>query len=273
MTTSPRDEAQLHLAPAPGRAGRVRAPPPTGRSGEPGSRDRPVGRFGAGAAAARAPGAGRLGGGAGGAGDARSATCRPPAGRCPGSLSRDVAELRERGLLAGHITAGPGLRRRARGDLGRRRARRRRPARLGRGPGRPRARDHRLRHASSATAGWRRSTTPTRRSRSGCRRLLSPRLSSVDPRQRHRGVSHHTRTVLELLLAPVEVAAPAGEHVPIAILATACGWQPQPARGAGRSRGLRRLRPADADDGAGDRGGPALLRRALAAGGCLRRKG
>jgi hypothetical protein len=41
--------------------------------------------------------------------------------------------------------------------------------------------------------------------------VLSPRLSAADPRERHRGVSHHTRAVLELLLAEVEVAAPAGE--------------------------------------------------------------
>jgi hypothetical protein len=41
--------------------------------------------------------------------------------------------------------------------------------------------------------------------------LISPRLSSADPRQRHRGLSHHTRTVLDLLLAPVDVAVPEGE--------------------------------------------------------------
>jgi hypothetical protein len=41
--------------------------------------------------------------------------------------------------------------------------------------------------------------------------MLSPRLSSADPRERHIGVSHHTYTVLELLLAPVEVAVPEGE--------------------------------------------------------------
>ena len=40
--------------------------------------------------------------------------------------------------------------------------------------------------------------------------LLSPRLSEADPRPRHRGVSHHTATVLGLLLAGVEVPVPAG---------------------------------------------------------------
>jgi hypothetical protein len=38
--------------------------------------------------------------------------------------------------------------------------------------------------------------------------LISPRLSSADPRNRHHGLSHHTRTVLDLLLAPVDVAIP-----------------------------------------------------------------
>jgi hypothetical protein len=41
--------------------------------------------------------------------------------------------------------------------------------------------------------------------------VLAPRLSSSDRRERHRGLSHHTATVLELLLRPVEVAVPAGE--------------------------------------------------------------
>jgi hypothetical protein len=43
----------------------------------------------------------------------------------------------------------------------------------------------------------------------GCRVVLAPRLSSADQRVRHRGLSHHTATVLELLLRPVEVAVPA----------------------------------------------------------------
>jgi len=45
----------------------------------------------------------------------------------------------------------------------------------------------------------------------GCRTLLVARMSSTDRRARHRGLSHHTRTVLELLLAPVVVAIPHGE--------------------------------------------------------------
>ena len=38
--------------------------------------------------------------------------------------------------------------------------------------------------------------------------LLSPRLSASDPRDRHRGLSHHSAAVLELLLAPVRVPVP-----------------------------------------------------------------
>jgi hypothetical protein len=48
----------------------------------------------------------------------------------------------------------------------------------------------------------------------GCRPLLVPRLSAADPRPRHRGVSHHTRSVLELLLRPVDVAVPRGTRLP-----------------------------------------------------------
>jgi hypothetical protein len=38
--------------------------------------------------------------------------------------------------------------------------------------------------------------------------LISPRLSASDPRLRHRGLSHHTETVLRLLLRPVRVPVP-----------------------------------------------------------------
>jgi hypothetical protein len=43
----------------------------------------------------------------------------------------------------------------------------------------------------------------------GCPTVLVPRMSSGDKRARHRGLSHHTRTVLGLLLARVTVALPA----------------------------------------------------------------
>jgi hypothetical protein len=38
-------------------------------------------------------------------------------------------------------------------------------------------------------------------------------MSSTDLRARHRGLSHHTRTVLDLLLAPVVVAVPDGQEI------------------------------------------------------------
>lgn len=46
----------------------------------------------------------------------------------------------------------------------------------------------------------------------GCDALLVARMSSTDLRARHRGLSHHTRTVLQLLLAPVVVAIPDTER-------------------------------------------------------------
>ncbi len=81
----------------------------------------------------------------GGARDCASASSRAPAAALPGALSRDVAELRERGLLAGHVTAGPayGGEHEAISLVGgaRRGAAR---ARLGRGRRRPGAGDPRL---------------------------------------------------------------------------------------------------------------------------------
>ena len=44
----------------------------------------------------------------------------------------------------------------------------------------------------------------------GAATLLVARMSSGDPRERHRGISHHTLTVLDLLLAPVVVGLPRG---------------------------------------------------------------
>ncbi len=45
--------------------------------------------------------------------------------------------------------------------------------------------------------------------------LLVARISSGDQRARHRGISHHTLTVLDLLLEPVTVALPAGMRSPV----------------------------------------------------------
>jgi hypothetical protein len=50
----------------------------------------------------------------------------------------------------------------------------------------------------------------------GASTLVVPRMSSSDPRERHRGLSHHTLTVLELLGEEATVALPAGQERPIA---------------------------------------------------------
>jgi hypothetical protein len=39
----------------------------------------------------------------------------------------------------------------------------------------------------------------------GGRAIVAARVSDADPRGRHRGLSHHTETVLDLILGPVEV--------------------------------------------------------------------
>lgn len=48
----------------------------------------------------------------------------------------------------------------------------------------------------------------------GCRTILAARASSGDPRERHRGVSHHSRTVMELLLGQVIIPLPDGLEEP-----------------------------------------------------------
>jgi hypothetical protein len=49
----------------------------------------------------------------------------------------------------------------------------------------------------------------------GLETLIAPRMSSVDPRPRHRGLSHHTATVLRMLLGNVRVPAPARKPRPM----------------------------------------------------------
>jgi len=132
-------------------------------------------------------------------------------GALPGSLSHDVKELRERGLLCGQITAAPAYGGEhealsvtgaldAAGHLGW-------DAILaGPGPGIIGS-DTRLGHGGMAALDTAHAALAL-----GLPTLISPRLSSADPRERHCGVSHHTRTVLDLLLAPVEIAIPEGEE-------------------------------------------------------------
>ncbi len=129
-------------------------------------------------------------------------------GALPGSFSRDVEQLRERGLLSGHITAAPayggehealstiGALDAAANELGWD------AILVGPGPG----------IIGSDTAyghGGMAALDSTHAALSlGLPTLISPRLSSTDPRPRHQGLSHHTQTVLDLLLAPVDIAIP-----------------------------------------------------------------
>lgn len=132
-------------------------------------------------------------------------------GALPGSLSRDVTALRGRGLICDHVTAGSsyggereaitlaGALEAAAGplawDL----------AIVGPGPG-ILGSATRLGHGGMAALDAAHTALAL-----GFATVVSPRLSQADPRPRHRGLSHHTATVLQLLLAPVIVALPEGE--------------------------------------------------------------
>ena len=134
-------------------------------------------------------------------------------GALPGSHSRVVFELLERGLLAGHVCAGPafGGEHDAVTTIGGLHAG---LTELGwdaaiaaPGPG----------ILGSATAlghgGMAALDSAHAALALGCRTILVQRMSSGDARARHWGVSHHTRTVLDLLLKPVDVAQPADEDL------------------------------------------------------------
>jgi hypothetical protein len=136
-------------------------------------------------------------------------------GALPGGHSHTVRTLRERGLLAGHITAGAafggdaeaittagalhhGLR-----VLGWD------AAVCGPGPG--------IVGSSSSLGHGGMSALDSAHVALAleCQTLLVARMSSGDERKRHRGISHHTLTVLDLLLEPVTVALPAGVRSPV----------------------------------------------------------
>jgi hypothetical protein len=136
-------------------------------------------------------------------------------GALPGGHSRTVRTLRERGLLAGHLTAGAAFGGEAEaittaGAI----------------------------HHGLVTLGWDAavcgpapgivgSSSPLGHGglsaldsahaalALGCPTLIVARMSSSDDRSRHRGISHHTLTVLDLLLEPVTVALPAGMRSPV----------------------------------------------------------
>jgi Protein of unknown function (DUF3866) len=136
-------------------------------------------------------------------------------GALPGGHSRTVRDLRERGLLAGHLTAGAafggegeaittaGALHHGMRTLGWD------AAVCGPGPGI-------VGSSSSLGHGGMVALDSAHVSLAlGCPTLLVARMSSSDDRERHRGISHHTLTVLDLLLAPVTVALPAGMRSPV----------------------------------------------------------
>jgi hypothetical protein len=134
-----------------------------------------------------------------------------PGGALPGSLSNDVALLRGEGLLAGHITAGAayGGEHEAISVVGALDAAARRlgwdAVIAGPGPG-ILGSATRYGHGGIAALDTAHSALAL-----GLPTLASPRLSSSDPRPRHRGLSHHTQALLELLLATVRVPVPEAE--------------------------------------------------------------
>jgi hypothetical protein len=153
-----------------------------------------------------------------------------PGGALPGALSRDVAELRRRGLLCDHVTAGAahggereaisvvGALRVAAGSIGWD------AAIVGPGPGIGGS-GSALGHGGMAALDAAHASLAL-----GHETLLAPRMSSGDPRDRHRGLSHHTETVLGMLLGGVKVPAPVGDAVVLEELGDLCGerhelWQ------------------------------------------------
>ena len=144
-------------------------------------------------------------------------------GALPGALSEDVAELRRRGLLSDHVTAAPayggqreaisvtGALAAAAGPLGWD------AAIAGPGPG--------IVGSASALGHGGMAALETVHSALalGFETLIAPRMSSADARERHRGLSHHTETVLGLLLGAVRVPVPAGDDDAVEQLREACG--------------------------------------------------
>jgi hypothetical protein len=132
-------------------------------------------------------------------------------GALSGSFSRDVKQMRERGLLAGHITAAPayGGEQEALSTVGALDAAATElnwdGILIGPGPGIIGS-DTAYGHGGMAALETAHASLSL-----GLPTLISPRLSSSDPRDRHRGLSHHTSTILQLLLAQVDVAIPEAE--------------------------------------------------------------
>ena len=150
-----------------------------------------------------------------GAPDAKLGFVQTEGGALPGSHSRTVAELRTRGLLAGHLTAGAAF-----GGEGEAittagalyhglRTLHWDAAICGPGPGIVGSASA-LGHGGMAALDSAHAALAL-----GAPTLLVARMSSGDARARHRGLSHHTLTVLDMLLEPVTVALPAGMRSPV----------------------------------------------------------
>ncbi|MFP5364055.1 MAG: DUF3866 family protein [Thermoleophilia bacterium] len=133
-------------------------------------------------------------------------------GALPGGHSCVVRELRDGGLLAGHLTAGPAFGGADGESITTAAALHHGLTALnwdaavaGPGPGI-------LGSGSALGHGGLQALDSLHTALAlGCDALLVARMSSTEMRARHRGLSHHTRTVLELLLAPVVVAIPEGQ--------------------------------------------------------------
>jgi len=159
-------------------------------------------------------------------------------GALPGSLSRDVAELRERGLLAGHIAAAPayGAEHDALSTVGALDAGRRLgwdAALVGPGPGIIGSNTE-FGHGGMAALDSAHAALSLK-----LPVLVSPRLSSSDPRERHLHLSHHTFTLLELLLARLTSPCPRRP--------TSAGWRRPQTHLRSAAADRHRLRPAPID--------------------------
>jgi hypothetical protein len=164
-------------------------------------------------------------------------------GALAGGHSRVVRDLRGRGLLAGHVTAGAayggeeeaittaGAIHHGIADRGWD------AAVCGPGPG--------ILGSASALGHGGMSALDSAHAAAalGCPVVVCARMSSTDERRRHRGLSHHTVTVLSLLLARVTVAFPSGDaatipgdHVVRELVVDLAGYRASglPARSMGR---------------------------------------
>ncbi|MCW3039392.1 MAG: hypothetical protein JWM31_1297 [Solirubrobacterales bacterium] len=132
-------------------------------------------------------------------------------GALPGGHSRVVADLLDRSLLAGHLTASPAYGGRDGEAITTIGAIDHAIAVLGwdvvlcgPGPG-ILGSGSRLGHGGMAALDTAHAALAL-----GYPTVLCARMSDGDPRERHRGISHHTRTVVDLLLQPVQIPLPAG---------------------------------------------------------------